>query len=207
MNAPVVAQEVQESPSKLMDFKFRFKKDKLGNQRPEVKLQVPVPTVTGLVEIITSGDPKQFQLLQDACYDVIRDVLNGMVAEKDDISQENLDVSKLSWAAIANMPKEDRRSSAIPEELWTAFVADYIAVMPGLTGKSEDAVKNATEVYVRKFAPWKSQKSVIAKLKEQLALYSGTANAEQFSDILDLLIRRADTYLAADDLAAISGNL
>lgn len=205
MNAVTATQE--ESTVKSMEFKFRFKKDKLGNQRPEVKLQVPVPTLTGLVEILTSGDAKQFQLLQDSCYDVIRDVLSSMVAEKEDISQENLDLSKLTWAAIANMPKEDRRSSSIPEELWAAFVADYIAVMPGLTSKSEDAVKNATEVYVRKFAPWKSQKGIISKLKEQLALYAGTPNAEQFSDILDLLVRRADAYLAADDLAAIAGNL
>lgn len=205
MNA--VTQTAEESTVKSMEFKFRFKKDKLGNQRPEVKLQVPVPTLTGLVEILTSGDAKQFQLLQDSCYDVIRDVLSSMVAEKEDISQENLDLSKLTWAAIANMPKEDRRSSSIPEELWAAFVADYIAVMPGLTSKSEEAVKNATEVYVRKFAPWKSQKGIISKLKEQLALYAGTPNAEQFSDILDLLVRRADAYLAADDLAAIAGNL
>lgn len=205
MKAVTATQE--ESTVKSMEFKFRFKKDKLGTQRPEVKLQVPVPTLTGLVEILTSGDAKQFQLLQDSCYDVIRDVLSSMVAEREDISQENLDLSKLTWSAIANMPKEDRRSSSIPEELWAAFVADYIAVMPGLTSKSEEAVKNATEVYVRKFAPWKSQKGIISKLKEQLALYAGTPNAEQFSDILDLLVRRADAYLAADDLAAIAGNL
>ena len=205
MKAVTATQE--ESTVKSMEFKFRFKKDKLGTQRPEVKLQVPVPTLTGLVEILTSGDAKQFQLLQDSCYDVIRDVLSNMVAEREDISQENLDLSKLTWSAIANMPKEDRRSSSIPEELWAAFVADYIAVMPGLTSKSEEAVKNATEVYVRKFAPWKSQKGIISKLKEQLALYAGTPNAEQFSDILDLLVRRADAYLAADDLAAIAGNL
>lgn len=207
MNTAVTTPEVEEGPVKLMEFNFRFKKDKLGNQRPAVKLKAPVPTATGLVEILTSGDAKQFSLLQDACFDVIRDVLATMVAEKEDINQDNLDLSKLSWAAIANMPKEDRRSSTLPEELWTAFVADYIAVMPGLTNKSEEAVKNATEVYVRKFAPWKSQKGIISKLKEQLALYASTPNAEQFSDILDLLVRRADAYLAADDLAAIAGNL
>ena len=207
MNAPTQVVSAIDDTVENKEFAFRFKKDKMGNQRPAVKLIVPVPSVNGVIKMLESGDVKQFSLLQDAMYDVVRDVLAGLVAEKEDIAQDTLDVSKLSWAAIANMPKEDRRSSSIPEELWTAFVADYIAVMPGLTGKSEDACKNATEVYVRKFAPWKSQKNVIAKLKEQLALYTSTPNAEQFSDILDLLIRRADTYLAADDLAAIAGNL
>lgn len=95
MNTAVTT-EAQEDPVKLMEFNFRFKKDKLGNQRPAVKLKAPVPTATGLVEILTSGDQKQFSLLQDACFDVIRDVLATMVAEKEDINQDNLDMSKLT---------------------------------------------------------------------------------------------------------------
>lgn len=189
------------------EFAFRFKKDKLGNQRPSVKFSVPVPTVNGLVDILNSGDKKQYELVLDAMYDVVREVLASHVAEKEDLTQETLDFSKLTWAAIANMPKEDRRSSSIPEELWTGFVADYIEVMPALTGKTKDQVANATQVFVKKFAPWKSQKGIISKLKEQLALYTSTPNAEQFSEIIELLVRRADAYLAADDLTAIAGNL
>lgn len=207
MNAPTAVENNVDESFVMREFAFRFKKDKMGNQRPSIKLKAPVPTANGIAKILTEGDAKQFELLQDACADIVRDVLASYVSENETISQESLDLNKLFWQAIANMPKEDRRSSTIPEELWTGFVADYIAVMPGLTGKSQDACKNATEVYVRKFAPWKSQKNILAKLKEQLALYMSQPSAEQFTDILELLVRRVDTYLAADDLAAIAGNL
>jgi len=205
--APVAVNEALETIFKLEEFNFRFKKDKLGNQRPGVKLMAPVPTLKGVISILESGDVKQFELMRDSFYDVVRSVLTEMVTNNLELSQENLELPKLSWAAIANMPKEDRRSSSLPEELWTAFVEDYCAVMPSRTGKSPEAVKNATEVYVRKFAPWKTQKDVIKRLKEQLAIYTETANASNFSDILELLVRRADSYLAADDLLTIGQNL
>lgn len=185
---------------------FRFKKDKLGNQRPSIKMQIPVLTPEGVVKILESGDQKQWDLLQEAVYDVVRGTLAGYVAEES-FNVESFDISKLYWQAIANMPKEDRRSSQIPEEVWAAFVADYIAVMPGLTGKTAKQVENATEVFVRKMVPVKTNKPVLSKLKEQIALYSSQPSAEPFTEILDLLIRRCDSYLAADDLEAIVGNL
>lgn len=190
----------------MQEFNFRFKKDKLGNQRPSIKMQAPVPTADGVVEILTKGDKKQWALIEEAMYSVVRDTLGGFVAEES-FNPETFDVSKLFWEAIANMPKEDRRSSTIPEEQWTGFVASYMEVMPSVTGKTPEQVKNATEVFVRKLVPVKSNKKLVEKLKEQLALYAQQPAAEQFSDVLDLLLKRCDTYLAADDLASIVSNL
>lgn len=186
---------------------FRFKKDKLGTKRADVKLTVGVPSVEGIVDILTRGDKKEVELLLDACYDVVRAQAAGIVGDDENITPENFPYDKVTWAAIANQPKEDRRSSSISDEAWTAFCTDYIAVMPGLTSKSVEMVTNATLVYRKKFAPWKSDKKTISKLKEQLALYMETPNAEQHQEILDLLVRRADTYLAADDLVAVAANL
>ena len=80
--------------------------------------------------------------------------------------------------------------------------------MPGATGKSEEAVTNATLVYRKKFAPWKSDKKTLEKMKGQLALYiEGCPEAEQHQEILDMLIRRVDMYLKADDIVALAANL
>jgi hypothetical protein len=204
MNAPV--QSAIDNTHTLQEFKFRFKKDKLGNQRPTVVIQAPVPTADGIVKMLTDGDQKQFSLVQEACYSIVRDVLGGFVAE-DNFDPAAFDISKLFWQNIANMPKEDRRSSTIPEELWTGFVADYCAVMPAVSGKTADQVKNATEVFVKKMVPVKTNKKLTEKLKEQLALYSAQPSAEAYSDILELLIKRCDTYLAADDMKSVLENL
>lgn len=206
MNAPATVESNIDPTFVMKDVSFRFKKDKMGNQRPTVKTQMPVPTAEGVAQILTSGDQKAWALLEEAMYDVVRDTLAGYVSE-DSFDPEKFDNSKLFWQAIANMPKEDRRSSQIPEETWTAFTTNYIEVMPGLTGKTADQAKNATEVYVRKMVPVKTNKKLLEKLKEQLSLYASQPSAEPFTEILDLLIKRCETYLAADDMAAIVGNL
>jgi hypothetical protein len=205
MNAPQV-QSALDNTHTMQEVNFRFKKDKLGNQRPAIKMNMPVLTAEGVAQILTEGDEKQFALIQEACYSITRDTLAGFVSEES-FDPATFDISKLFWKSIANMPKEDRRSSTIPEELWTAFVADYQSVMPSVSGKTPEQVKNATDVYVRKMVPVKTNKKLTEKLKEQLALYSAQPSAEAYSDILELLIKRCDTYLAADDMQQILSNL
>lgn len=189
------------------DFNFRFKKDKLGNQRQAVALKAGVPSVEGIVKILETGG-KGLELLQDAMYDVVRAALASWVGDDEKASQETLDFSKFTWEAIANQPREDRRASSITPEQWSAFAADYQAVMPGITGKNADQVASAATVYLKKFSLVKTNKPVIEMLKGQLALYADNSpNAEEHAEILELLVRKADTYLKADDVATLVANL
>ena len=201
---------VTPNVDKLVDFReatFRFKKDKLENKRPNVTGQLPVPSAEGVIAILEKGG-KEFKLLIDAAFDVVRGVAQEMVSSDENIKTlAELDMSKLSWEAIANMPEGDRRSSSIPEEQWKGFVEDYVAVMPAMTNKSVEAVTNATLVYVKKFAQFKTDKDTLKKLQAQLAIYMESKNAENFTDILELLNRRLETYLAADDVQALKANL
>lgn len=191
----------------MKEFNFRFKKDKVGNQRSPVKLQVGVPSVEGIVAILEAGG-KDLELLQDAMYDVIRGSLASYVADNEDVKQENLDLSKFTWTAIANQPREDRRSNAIPAEVWEAFFTDYAAVMPGVTGKTAEQVANACTVYQKKFALVKTNKPVIQALKTQLGLYiEHSPNAQNFEEILELLVRKAEGYLAEKDVEQLVANL
>lgn len=206
MNTPTIV----PNANVLVDMKecsFNFKKDKMDNKRPSVKGNIPVPSVEGFVAILEAGG-KQLELLQEAAYNVVRNQIAEEVGNNEALkSLDELDMSKYSWQAIAEMDKTDRRSASIPEEAWKAFAEDYIKVMPALTQKSETAVTNATVVYLKKFAPWKSDKKTIGLLKGQLAIYAEQPSAEQFAEILDLLVRRADTYLAANELTLVASNL
>jgi hypothetical protein len=205
-----MSEAITANVDKLIDtreMEFRFKKDKLGNKRPNVKFdKVPVPSVEGVIAILQNGG-KEWELLQDAIADTVRSVLGDFVADDLELDPSKFDLSKVSWQAIANMPKEDRRSSSIPSEVWEAFVGDYTSVMPQLTGKKQAAVELACEIFVKKMAPVKTNKNALNKLKEQLSIYSGTANAEQYGEILELLVRRTDNYLKMDDPAVLAENL
>lgn len=205
MTDPIVA-NVDENIS-FKEMNFRFKKDEFGNKRANVKCdKVPVPSVNGLISVIQKGG-KELDLVLDSMADVIRSVLADKVGEDQKFDPETFDYKAVSWEAIANMPKEDRRSVSIPTETWEAFVKDYIEVMPGISGKTKEQCELATQVYVKKMLPVKGNKNALTKLKEVLALYSQQPKAEEFGDIMELLIRRCDNYLAAEDPAVLAENL
>lgn len=208
-----------EDPNKNVDMspmKFRFKKDKLENQRPTIEISAPVPSFDGIVAILQAyrSNPetgkKAYELLRDSMADTVRSAALELISqdEKSELTSDNFPIDKLSWDAIANQDRADRRASSIPAELWAAFAEDYIKTMPALTNKSEQAVTFATVVYLKKFAQIKTDKVSLKKLQDQLAIYvSNTKRGEEFSEILDLLDRKVKAYLAADDIQQLVANL
>lgn len=189
------------------DFKFRWKKDKLGNQRSNVELKAGVPSIEGFVAILEAGG-KGLELLQEAAYGVIRDSIGSFLSENEDATAANVDLTQFTWDKIANQPAADRRASSIPEETWTGFATDYIDIMPQVTGKSKEAVTNATLIYGKKFSMVKSNKPVLKALKEQLGIYANsTKKGEEFAEILELLTRKVDTYIGSNDVELLVANL
>jgi hypothetical protein len=186
---------------------FRFNKDDLGNRRPPVEGKLPVPSVEGIQRILAVGG-KQLELLQDCMYDAVRAAAAAKISENEAIkSISDLDLASLSWEALANVDKKDRRSNNIPAEKWAAFAKDYISVMPALTGKTVENVTNATIVYLKKFAPWKSDKVTLNLLKTQLAIYLEQPSAQDHLEVLEVLFRRLDSYLEQDSLQQVAQNL
>ena len=212
--APVIPENILAGFDNTVETKpaiFRFKKDKLGTKRPNVEISLPVPSVEGLANILMKGSTpegkKSLELLLDCVFDQVRSVAAGIVADKEDINAENFPYASVLWDAIANMPKADRRTGP-DQAVWEAFAKDYIAIMPGLTGKSVEAVTNATLVYLKKWSMVKTNKKVIGQLKEQLALYANNSKeAENFEEILTLLVEKADAYLKSDDVEQLIANL
>lgn len=183
----------------LRDFKFNFKKDKLGNKRQSVELRAPTPSAEGLADIVTQGG-KPLELALDIIADFVRTQIASWVGDTENASQETFDADKFDFSYLANLPKEDRRSASIPTETWEEFVKDYISVMPGRTGKSAEAVGLAAEIFAKKLTPAKTNKPVLEKLKQQLAIYSESESAENFEEVLSFLVRRLDAYLAAGEV-------
>lgn len=184
--------------------KFHFKKDDLGNKRETVELRLPVPSVEGLVKILETGG-KGLELLLAAASDIVIAQARSILNDNETMTDKDFPMDQCLWEFIATMPEAEKRGRGIAKEIWEAFGKDYIAIMPSVTGKTAEQVGNAVKLFLNKFQAVKSNKPVISKLKEQLAIYvSNSPNAEEFADAVKFLSEKADTLLAADETALLN---
>lgn len=199
--APVMVQKVIPAPAPL-------------------EVEVPMMTVQDIVTLlqgtpgkdpetgadITVYDEKQIKLMLESLNNTILEQAREQVNAAEDIEAlrtNGLDLSKLSWEAIANLPPSQRRGSAIPEEVWTAFEKDYIEVMQH-HGKDEKKATAGAKLLVKKFQQVKNNKKVVGALKSNLQLYMINATPEnqvEFQGIYENLMSKADTLLEADEEA------
>lgn len=216
--------EIPPSPLKGTVFqptKFHFKKDELGEKRPTVELLVPVPTLDGLIEKMqdatpapdgkgTNGEKVQALVLELLANTIASHTRLQVADEKNPVNtQEGLDLSKLDLTYIANIPPAERRGGGISKETWEAFFKDYIAVMPEKTGKSVEQVTNAAKLLVARLQPVKTQKKILAFLKDQLNLwYSSTSDdsKEEFAEVFEFLGNKVDEFMKRDE-AELLANL
>lgn len=196
-----------DSKVETKEFKFNFKTDKeSGVKRPTVELVLPVPSIEGIVHILENATefPKQYELLRDAIYEVIADQARGIVNDNEAVTQENFPLNQVTWEAIANMPKAERRGGGISKEVWEEFGKDYIEVMPAATGKPVEKVALASKILVGKLNQVKTNKAVLAAMKEFLGIYINvTPNAETFLPCVEFLKDKAEKLINAEDVDLI----
>lgn len=210
--AEVPAAVIHANHNPLLDTKptkFHFKSIKdeetgLATKRPTVEINLVVPSVEGIIDILQKGG-KGLELLQEAVESVVQSRAREIINEKEDITEDNFPYEELLWEKIAHLPKAERRGGGIAKETWEEFAKDYIAVMPAVTGKSAEQVANAAKIFLNKFAAVKTNKPVLKLLKEQITIYMNhSSSAESYSDCIDFLNNKADNLLNMDESALIA---
>lgn len=182
------------------DVAFHFKKSKdkdtgIETVREPVMLAVPYPSVEGIVAILEKGG-KGLELLLEAMETVVNQQARNLLYEDTTLNAATFPVDKVSWEFIANIPKVQRKGGGIPKEVWESFTSDYVEVMPEATGKTVEQVANAAKILGQKLAPVRTNEPVLNLLQEQLAIYMKTsANAEEYSECVEFLLNKADTFL------------
>lgn len=182
--------------------KFNFKKSKdkdtgIETTRESVELALPYPSVEGIIAILEVDDGgKQLELLMDAMADIINAAARDLLQDDTKLNASTFPVEKLSWEAISLIPKTTRRGGGIPKEVWEGFAADYVAIMPAITGKSIEQVTNAARILQNKLAAAKTNEPVLQMLVGQLAIYAeNTPNMEDFKECVDFLVEKADAFM------------
>ena len=195
--------------------KFNFKKstDKetgIVTERQAVELPIPYPSLEGVVNILekVEDDPKGVELLMECVESVInsrvRDFLND--EEKGTTyDASNFPYEELSWSKIASLPKAARRGGGIAKETWDAFAADYMEVMPEVTGKTIEQIGNMAKILLNRLTMVKTNKPVLAMVVERLGLYAeNSPNVEEFAECIEFLVNKADTFLNVSDEELLS---
>ena len=175
-------------------------------KRPTLELNLALVSVEGVVEIFKTGG-KQLDLLMEAVKQVQIDRAREIVNENESITAENFPHDQITWEAISNLPKAERRGGGIDKETWQEFAKDYVTVMPAATGKTVDQVTNAAKILLTRFQTCKTNKTILQLLKDQLAIYTNTSpNAEKYEDCLVFLDNKAKEFLSLDE-ASFAANL
>lgn len=182
---------------KPVSFNFKRSKDPetgIITVRNSVNLAIPYPSMEGIVNIMEKGE-KGLELLVEAIEGVVNSVARDML-EDTELNAATFPVEKLSWEAIAAMPKAQRRGGGIAKETWESFAKDYIEVMQQATDKKPEQIANAARILHGRLASVKTNKPVLQLLVEQIAIYTDvTENLEDFQECVTFLVAKAETFL------------
>src|SRR5574343_665302 len=140
------------------DFNFRTKD---GIKRPTVTIVHEVPSAEELASLLVSGDKKVVDLLASAANAIIIGHIRGYVDADADFDQAKYD----ALAADGKFTIE-------------AIAKDYLAVMPGVTGKSVEKVTAAASLFVERYRRVAGDNAVLAVLQDQLSTFVDAAGEE-----------------------------
>lgn len=190
---------------------YKFDEAK-GWKRPSVSVALPQVGDDDIVNILSQGGQgKQFLLAicNDQAYNAARAKINAILTETPTaaITAQTIAAFDLSWDMMAAEYLEQAaaaRATGISKETWDDFVADYVTVMtrelasaPNMT---EEKIKNAADHMKLRFAKCRSNKKMVAKLRDYLAVwFAATSRGDEFSKLYTTLDDRAEVLLNAND--------
>ena len=207
-----------QNPTPLVDkkeFTFSFRKTKdettgVESKRDAVTAKLEIPSVEGIIEIIRGGG-KGLELLQAAVENQIVDFARSLLSDDSSITTDNFPYDKISWELIANQPESERRGRGIPKELWEDFIKSYIEQMPAILGKPLDNIKKQASILAQKFQPLRAHEKkneILPNFVNVLTLYANNVpEAEQYSAILEFLVKKAEQFMEQDNAADLEKNL
>lgn len=180
-------------------FNFRAVADEttgVKTKRDTIELTYARPSIEGLVKIFNDGG-KGLALLMEVVEDAVVSRIRDVLTANPSMTADTFDHSQITWDAIANLEKEDRRSG-IDKETWDEFAADYIETITSITKTTKEQAAYAAKIFITKFAGLKNKKDTISKLVVRLSMYAeASANAEKFAECVDVLMKRADKLINA----------
>jgi len=229
--AEVITAQVQKKFVEMKDVNFHFRttevvtgntvKDKEGKEVPEVKdwkrptfkAQLPHLTITGLITALQAGDKSTelaLEMVNEAVIDRARGIINDAIESNPaiELAQSLFDMEKLSFVAIANLPKSER-GAGIAKEAWMAFVKDYKEVMatkeaisqfPDKKARDSETLEKHGVLLGGKFNQVRTRKDVVTQMLSFLDVWAVTSqNAEEHLACYEHLRAKGNAILQGEN--------
>lgn len=184
-----------------------------GWKRPSVEVTLPQVSEDDVVNILSAGGQgKQFLLAvcRDQFYSAARGKINDVITDNTlaTVTADTVAGFGLNWDSMAAdylSAAESARATGIGKEIWDEFVADYVTTMlRELPQNGEEKIKNAAEHLKLRFTKCRSDKKMVGKLRDYLAIWFGASSRqEEFAKLFKVLDDRAGVLLAIDDSDSI----
>lgn len=197
------------------DVTFGFRKQtdpdtKVETKRESIVTKLSYPSIEGIIDIIQKGG-KGLDALHQAVIDSLDNYARSIIADDTTLTSATFDPSVINWEAYANQPESERRGRGIAKEQWEAFIASYTEQMPAILGKPLENIKKQASILAQKFQPLRAHEKkndILPQFKNALALYvNNVPEAEQFQDVVEFLIKKADQFMEQDNAADLEKNL
>lgn len=183
-----------------------------GTKHPDVKILAPVPSIEDLINFLAAADGTKEAKVRDLIVDSIKDTI--FLAGRRQINEffeanpgknfaaTDMDLNKLSIQAIAETPKGQRGAWAPGDDDFKEFNELYTTVLVHKTGYDPKKTKTHTDHWKQGMVKVKTNKPVVAKLKDFLTLFAANVSEEEMEEVKDTygwLVARADRYLKAEE--------
>lgn len=199
---------------------FHFRKEKTKDpetgaelevyKHPSAKIPLPVPTREELLAIFTapsSGEGNRASeqsfilgLVADSYYDQAREQINEFREQnpRTPITADIIDYSKLTINALANMPASERGNKVSDEDM-TAFILDYVSIMPEALKKDAAKIKAQAGLLEKGLRTVRTDKKVLSIMEQVLTVWAGnTSNLEEHQQVYDMLTGRIKKWVSAE---------
>lgn len=199
---------------------FHFKTEKLrddtgkvigdGKKHPSVTIDLPTPSRKALAQFLLDETKyaKELELLDATILDMVYRVARGQINDfrentKDAVvTAASLNYDKLSWTAIANMPKGERASTVPSDEDIKAFLDSYLLVMPAALNKPKQNIENHLLCFQSAFKKQRSQKEILEMFVNALLVYMTTAGeeaVEEHNEVIEYYQNRLKKMLTSEE--------
>lgn len=171
-------------------------------KRAAVTVEIPFLTTEEVIAILSGDNLAAKQLIVEQVNSVLVAEVRGQLDDLNNYEEVDLsllDMAKVDFITLANLPPSIRTGGGISEELWNEWTNDMQEVITVATDRTTAQVTVVCTLFTKKLKEVSREEKVLRALENYLNIWftnTSEASQEKFASIYSRLSARLETYLA-----------